>query len=387
MNEIIEYIITWLCYGDRTAAARVAYSADRQALRTHDVIIIPNGHLGQDLVLPDLSEPIVEQPSEGKFIIRTDIVYSTFFFISRAEELVNDKRDKHGRFLAKYSVLGQKNQLLTPLLDVYARTLMKCLGLTFPENGFDHIYLTHDIDAITQFRHLRGALGGILRGKWRQVKTACNCVNDDPLYTFPWMIKQDAQVPQAQTIYFVKHTRGRGYDYPQYNLKGRDFLRLKNMLRVSGARLGLHSSYYGQIRTTKYHLHRSHYLRCSIEQMQHLVDAGITDDFTMGFADHAGFRLQTTRAVRWINPITYRLTTLTLHPLSVMDTTLSAKNYMNLSEADATTLCSQLMETVKIYHGDLCLLWHNSNFMPDSYHISLYPKVLEILSREKVYDK
>ena len=382
MNDIIDYILTWLCYGNAEAAKRVAYSADPQALDTHDVLIVPCGHLGKDIVLPDMVGPVVEQTSEGKYIIRTDIVYTAFFFISRAEELLNPQRDQHKRFLARHSVLGQANRLQTPLLDQYAQTLMKCLNLPMPTAELDCIYLTHDIDSISQYRHLRGAMGGLLRGKWQQVKAACRNIYDDPQYTFPWIIKQDAEVPQAKVIFFVKHTRGRGYDYPQYNLRGHDWLRLKNRLRVSGALLGLHSSYYGYIpRSVKgMTAQRSHYLRCSIDQMQRLADAGITDDFTMGFADQAGFRLQTTRAVRWINPRTYTLSPLTLHPLTIMDATLSGNNYMHLSEKEADELCRQLIETVRRYHGDLCLLWHNSSFTQDSYHQSLYPKILQTLN-------
>ena len=43
------------------------------------------------------------------------------------------------------------------------RMLLKQLDLPLPEPGFGHIYLTHDIDAISQYRHLRGALGGFKR--------------------------------------------------------------------------------------------------------------------------------------------------------------------------------------------------------------------------------
>ena len=105
MNDIIEYILTWLCYGNTDAAKRVAYSADTQALKTHDVLVVPCGHLGKDIVLPDMVQPVIEQPQKGKFVIRTDIVYAAFFFISRAEEMINPRRDRHGRFLAGYSVL------------------------------------------------------------------------------------------------------------------------------------------------------------------------------------------------------------------------------------------------------------------------------------------
>lgn len=380
MKEIIDYIITWLCYGDDEAAQRVAYTADETALETHDLIIVPNGHLGKDLVVPELKKPVVEQPAKGKTIIRTDIVYAVFFFTSRAEEVINPQRDEHGRFAARFSMLNQKSRLQIPRLDEYARLVLKQLNLPLPESGFGHIYLTHDIDAISRYRHLRGAIGGILRGEGKAVWSAWRNIHNDPLYTFPWLVEQDARVPKKEAIYFVKRTQGKGYDYPQYCLRGHDFKQLKHMLRHNDVYLGVHGSYYGTIPAIQYsRMYRAHYLRCPIEQMQRLADAGYTDDFTMGFADQAGFRLQTSRAVRWINPLTYQLTPLTLHPLIIMDNSLSQANYMNLTEDEAYFLCERLIDKVRMHHGDLCLLWHNSIFTGDTYHQSLYTKLLALL--------
>lgn len=383
MKEIIDYIITWLCYGDEETAQRVAYTADESALETHDVIIIPNGHLGKDIVVPELKKPVVEQPAKDKTIIRTDIVYATFFFTSRAEELINEQRDEHGRFAAKYSLLMNKSRLQIPRLDEYARLLLKQLNLPLPDSGFGHIYLTHDIDAISQYRSLRGAIGGMARGETNAVLKALRDIHYDPIYTFPWLLEQDAKVPNADAIYFVKRTHGKGFDYPQYCLRGWDFRRLKHMLRHNNVYLGVHGSYYGSIPKIQYsRMFRAHYLRSSIDHMQRLADAGYTDDFTMGFADQPGFRLQTCRAVRWINPKTMQLTSLTLHPLLIMDNTLSQANYMNLTEDEAYFLCERLIEKVKLHHGDLCLLWHNSNLTPDFYHRSLYPKILQLINGE-----
>ena len=152
------------------------------------------------------------------------------------------------------------------------------------------------------------------------------------------------------------------------------------MLRHNDVFLGVHGSYYGYIPKIEYsRMFRAHYLRSDIDHMQRLADAGYTDDFTMGFADQAGFRLQTCRAVRWINPKTMQLTPLTLHPLIVMDNTLSQANYMNLTEDEAYFLCERLIDKVRLHHGDLCLLWHNSNLTPDTYHRALYEKVISCI--------
>ena len=405
IQSIIDYIKQFLLYGNAEAAQRVGYTADEQEWEQYPVVIVPNGFLGNSLVLPDMERPQMEQ--RGKtLVIRTDLIYNTFFFISRAEELLNHQRDEHGRFCARYSILGYSNRLQIPIIDEYAHILMKHLELDMPAPRYNHIYLTHDIDTISQYRHLRGFLGGIYRGEWRQALQALTDIHNDPVYTFPWLIEQDAKVPTAEVIYFIKHTRGKGYDYPQYNLQGTDFQQLKSILLKSGTRLGIHSSYYGLDQGTPSSfllhpsspetkvtspssfilhpsseesiLHRSHYLRCSIDNMQALADAGVTDDFTMAFPDQAGFRLQTSRPVRWINPKTYTLTTLTLHPLTVMDCTLSNTNYMNLqTEDEAYFFCEQLFDKVRQYAGDITLLWHNSNPSGNPYHQSLYIKLLK----------
>ena len=354
---------------------------------------MPNGELGRSIVWPNLEEVKVESRGENKWVIHTDLVYNTFFYISRAEELLTSKRDVHGRFLAKDSILGQNNRLMIPTVDEYARLLIKLLGLPLPKPTFSRIYLTHDIDSIDQYRHWRGAVGGILRGKWREVIASLKDIHNDPAFTFSWLIKQDKSVDNAEKIYFVKDTTGKGYDYPQYQLKGKDFTQVEEMIKSNNGIIGLHSSYYGgdatktdiinrlkQSQNDSKLYHRSHYLRCSIDDMAHWAERGITDDFTMMFADCIGFRLQTTRAVRWINPKTWELTNLTLHPMTVMDCTLSNAQYMNLSEDEAYFECQRLFEKVHQNGGEIVLLWHNTIVQREGYHRSLYPKLLNILS-------
>ena len=396
MKEIVDYIIQFLLYGHAEAAKQVGYTANEAEWQNYRVVIVPNGQLGKEIVMPELDCCAVERyavvgrsasPEDEaitRYIIRTDIVYNTFFFISRAEELINTQRDEHGRFLAKYSILGQNNRLMIPTVDEYARMLMKLLDLPLPTPSFSQIYLTHDVDTIAHYRHLRGAIGGIVRGEWRKVMASLRDIHNDPAFTFSWLIAQDKKVEGAERIYFVKDTMGKGYDYPQYKLDGKDFETAEQLIENSGAKIGWHGSYYGgdkanRLLGDKAGLHRSHYLRCSIDQMQRLAEVGVTDDFTMMFPDQVGFRLQTTRAVRWINPKTMTLTELVLHPLTVMDCTLSNSNYMNLSEDEAYFECQRLFDKVHQNAGEVVILWHNTIIADNGYHRSLYPKLLNLL--------
>ena len=258
MKEIIEYIIAFLLYGNEAAAQQVGYTADESQWKDYRVVIVPNGHLGGEIVMPELDRCAVERyaidgssaqaPGDEtmtQWVIRTDIVYNTFFFISRAEELMNTQRDEHGRFLAKYSILGKENRLMIPTVDEYSRMLMKLLDLPLPTPSFSKIYLTHDVDSIANYRHLRGAIGGIVRGQWRKVLASQKDIHNDPAFTFSWLIAQDKKVDGAECIYFVKDTDGKGYDYPQYDLGGKDFEVAAQLIENSGAKMGWHGSYYG----------------------------------------------------------------------------------------------------------------------------------------------
>lgn len=386
MNDIVQYVISWLLYGNEESARMVGYTDNPEEFDRYKLVILPCGHLGKDWVMPDMDNPKV---TNGK-VIATDIVYNTLFFTSRAEELLTNERDEHGRFLSKHSILGKENRLQIPMLDEYARFLTKALQRVceetdtpclaeLPRQGFSNICLTHDIDSFDQYHHWRGALGGLMRGEWRQVLASWRDIHNDPAYTFPWLMEQDGRPHPGTVIYFVKHTQGKGLDYPQYSRHSKEYVHLRSALKRSGARIGIHSSYYGFYGKTDHTAHRSHYLRCDIDNMQRLVGSGVTDDYTMMFADQCGFRLQTCRPIRWLNPKTWELTPLMLHPLTVMDCTLYNKSYMNLNEDEAFFYCERLFDKVKQNGGELVLLWHNTNPSNCPFHYDLYPKLIELL--------
>ena len=65
----------------------------------------------------------------------------------------------------------------------------------------------------------------------------------------------------------------------------------------------------------------------------------------MGFADKIGFRLGTSKNVKWINPVSGKLTDLKLHPLQIMDVTLT--DYMKLEYKEALNMCKSIIQETK----------------------------------------
>ena len=422
MQKIIDYIIQILIR-DEHNAHHVGYCNDKTQWSKYKVVIIPSnffddGIYGTPQSMPSLPLQEIEgipflygtskiEKIENTIICHADIIASTYFLISRYEEYINStsNRDTHGRYFGKQSIPAKANFIHRPIIEEYGqllRNLLEQTDITFPPipQKINHIYLTHDVDSITNYRRLRGLIGGILRHEniTTILKSLIN-INNDPAYTFPWILSQDNLLPQAIKIYFIKATRNAtSFDRPSYNLTGKNFTRLKNEILTTSPNtiFGLHASYKSgdtpdiipdEQRLLQYAIEnqqvttsRHHYLRSlQPEDMESLIDAHITDDFTMGYADIAGFRLGTCRAIQFINPKTKRLTSLTLHPLTIMDCSLSEPHYMNLNYNQALSYAQTLIEQTKKHNGDLCLLWHNTRFTNDNYHSQLYSQLIQSL--------
>ncbi|MBO7606319.1 MAG: polysaccharide deacetylase family protein [Paludibacteraceae bacterium] len=427
MRETIEYIIRFLLHGNDDLLCRVGYTRDTALFSQYDVVILPSPFFDDEVYGTPQSEPVLPLPTIGDTpilfgsstteqvgstkVVHADLVAGAYFLISRYEEYLHPDRhrDAHGRFLGKESLPYRAGFLLRPILDEYSHLLLTWLSesatVSFPSSGYEQIYLTHDIDRIAYYRNPRGFLGGIKRNLTsfpglKKVLKAPLRLENDPAYTFPWIIEMDRKVKGAQSVYFVKSDiHQHANDLPSYSLAGKDFKRLFSLLKTNNVRFGLHTSYYAGehpeiISQEKEQLERSlnlpisfnrwHFLR-SLQpaDFNALINAGVSDDFTLGYADTVGFRLGTSRCVRWIDPKSRKVTSLRLHPLVAMDCSLSNSYYMNLTEDEAKKTLLSLLSQIRKHHGEVVLLWHNTVFssVEGGYHPSLYQTIIEELNK------
>jgi hypothetical protein len=428
MQKVIDYITQFLIR-DEHNAHHVGYCNDKTQWTKYKVVIVPSNFFndntyGTPQSMPSLPLQEIEgipflygypkiEKIENTIICYADLIASTYFLLSRYEEYINPNtnRDPHGRYIGKNSIPALAKFIHRPIIDEYSILLRQLLHqtnitLTPIPQQINHIYLTHDVDSITNYRRFRGLLGGLYRSIFQKnnslitiLKSLTN-INNDPAYTFPWIINQDNQLPKATKIYFIKAThKAIGHDRPAYNLTGKNFTHLKNEILTTSPNtiFGLHASYksgntpniipneqkllQNAIENQKITTSRHHYLRSlHPNDMEALIDAHITDDFTMGYADIAGFRIGTCRATRFINPATRKLTTLTLHPLTIMDCTLTTPQYMNLNHKQALSYTKSLINETQKHNGDLCLLWHNTTFN-DIKHKEIYTEIINYLCK------
>lgn len=385
-TETVNYIIEFLLMQPNKNL--ISYSENPT---TAPITIIPAN---------DINEPVlpanIRITSKGNNIIfHDDIITSTFFLLSRYDEFRQpDAVDTFHRFLSGRSFLGSHGLMQTPIIDIYTEIIYQKLNQPIPHRQ-QHLYLTHDIDTISHYHRLVGFCGGIFRTLFKNfegkesfstiIASAVN-IKNDPAYTFQQIADIDSKYVNhksmaSEIIYFIKPNRAHNrYDRPAYHLK--------SVPKLSGT-IGYHSLYetfdnvalLTKPQTSKipHKYHRSHYLRIlPPTQMHNYINAGITDDFSICYADVPGFRLGTTRPSKAINPANAQVLSLTLHPLSVMDTTLIDSRYLNLDYEHALNLCLSLFETINKHQGDITLLFHNNSFA-NPMIAKLYPELLSRL--------
>lgn len=413
MEAVITYIKKFLIGGDRAGewSARVGYTSDMNTFGRYKVVILPSpffrqGVYGKAASMPSLPLEEIEgvpllfgSPKTewygDTWVVHADIIASAYFLLSRYEEIrKREIRDVHGRFPGKESLPYKAGFIHRPIVDEYGKLLRRWLRQTRvnipePEPHIRKIWLTHDVDAPFFCRTLRNFIRETCKGEgainaWKRYTGP---LVSDPFYTFPWLLEKGKALKKAvgkercESVFFFKPAGSSVYDKPRYCLHTKDLRELLLLCITEQATVGLHASYEAgenpsrvisernllkQMTQQEIRYNRHHYLSSrEPEDMDWLEKAGITDDFTMGYADVAGFRLGTCRPVRWINPENKRISPVVLHPLIVMDCTLSEPAYMNLGYDEASAYVRKLAEQVAAVNGELVLLWHNDTVTTD----------------------
>lgn len=431
-TDIIRYIIHFLIGSDTSERISdlIGYTSDEASFHRYKIVIRPSGFFdekvyGSSLSMPVLplkqiddipvlfGEPIIEQKG-NVMVVHADIVASAYFLLSRYEEVIRrDMRDEHGRFPGKESLLYRAGFMHRPVVDEYGCLLRNWLAQSGietdrPPQAFRQINLTHDVDAPFSMRTWRNMVRGIREGRRIPLllRTKFGPLENDPFYTFPWLLKENEQVrneigkEKCFSVFFFKAGGNEFRDKPHYNLYGKDIRALIELLSAYHGMIGLHSSYQAgknpslvptekafleRATGRKITMNRHHFLASrEPEDMLFLEQAGITDDYTMGYADVAGFRLGTSRPVRWIDVSRKRLSSLLLHPLILMDGTLIGSDYMGLNRQEATAYSKQLIRQVRMHNGEVTILWHNTSATADGGYLrELYHDILEYIKEER----
>lgn len=407
----------------------VAYCRPEEAEPFHRVVIVPSGFFdydqygraesmpalplaewhGMPLLFGEPREEYLDTPYGRRLVIYADLVASSYFLLSRYEEMYYRKRrDEHGRFPGRESLPYRAGFLERPLVDEYAaelRRLMSEIGLAVEPMvpGFSAVSLTHDLDQPYYSSGIRGFLRLLLKERFSlraAYRNTFSRASEDLFFSYgrflDWNVETQRKcAAPVRTIFFIKTPSPHPLDKPNYTLRNRKIAAIMRLARRRKVEFGLHLNLYCSehpeaVEGAKVELEkelgeavvysRHHYLAVrEPEDYNALLGAGIYHDYSMAYADVAGFRLGTSRPVRFINPQSMEVTDLILHPLTVMDYTLHDEKYMHLDYAEAERVAVAMVDQAYKYHGEVTLLFHNENLLlddPHIYHTRLYRALL-----------
>jgi hypothetical protein len=322
-----------------------------------------------------------------------DYLACCFYHLSRYEEYQPFSADAHGRFSAMESHAQKHGYLHRPLVREWAALLRQKLLTVFPDLTPAKVHPwqfrpSYDIDALWAWKHrgLRGVAAGLRDVLTGHPKRAWNrftvSEQSDPFYTIAFLQSlhlppgpdEPALTPAWFWLLADNNDRKDPNPYPTPDTQ-------KMLIRelVTTDTVGIHPSYHASdappllqaevdrlaaITDRPVRNSRQHFLRFRLpETYRNLRNAGITHDFTMGYADDVGWRAGTNQPYFWYDLEREEATGLTVHPFAAMEVTL--KNYLNLGPEAAKEGIIALANAVRPFGGDFMLLWHNSSFSND----------------------
>ena len=274
-NRTLHYLIRFLVGEDAPSeiVESIGYTNDPNRFDKYNVVIIPSGFFDEHVYGTPASMPqlplrevqgiplLFGSPKEewvgDTWVVHADIIASTYFLVSRYEEMMRrDVRDAHGRFPGRESLPYRAGFLHRPIVDEYRLLLHRWIRqshLRVPEikKQVRKVYLTHDVDAPTLFRTWKGLVRSLLahRGLFTSLKRKFGSLEQDPYYTFPWLFQQNSRLQEAlgpvgcQAILFLRCGGNTSFDKPFYALTDHDIRRLLKSASDHGMHIGLHSSY------------------------------------------------------------------------------------------------------------------------------------------------
>jgi hypothetical protein len=121
---------------------------------------------------------------------------------------------------------------------------------------------------------------------------------------------------------------------------------------------------------------RMHWLYFDQQSPVTLENAGAAYDSSVGYNETVGYRAGTTQAYK---PLT--ATRLLELPLHVMDTALFYPPYLGLSQREAKTILSQMVDNAVQFGGCLTVNWHDRSLAPERLWGACYRDLVQDLKR------
>jgi hypothetical protein len=324
--------------------------------------------------------------TSGGSDIPFDIFAASFFLVSRYEEYIETDHDEYGRYCSSSSIAAKNGFLDKPVVDLWAKELAKAFlhkfpNLVFRRNEYKSI-LTIDTDQ--PFAYLGNSLFRSIGSFFSEKKGIQESVGDryriitkeekDPFDVFDYVIDNIEKSNIDTRFFFPVGNRSKYDSNPSW--KNEEYRKLIHKISAK-YQIGLHPSFVAGgdgslINTEAVRLKlilgkeiiscRFHYIRLFFpNSYNNVIQAGISEDYSMGYPDEPGFRAGIARPYFFYNVAADLLTNLKIIPFQVMDATLF--DYKKFDPDDSKEIILRLINETRNVGGLFVSIWHNTSLL------------------------
>ncbi len=310
-----------------------------------------------------------------------DIFAASFYLLSRYEEYLPHVRDEHGRFLGVDSLAYKHHFLEWPIVDIWVKRLGDLLKERFPSMDMGKRFFAYRtlIDMSTPYLYknkgLIRTLGGTLRdlgsfrlgALWMRYKVLLGFAPDP--YEVVSFIDGTLHTSSDRPLFFFMLGELSTYDrnVSPNNRRYQSLIKSvaddhRVMLKASYESLGA----IGKLKKERDRLtemvhrpipgSRQHYNRLVIpDTYRDLIEAEFTQDYTMGYYNHCGFRAGTSTPFYFYDIGMEIQSPLKVVPICTLDRALA-----QLGPLDAVReKLQELGNRVRTYGGEFNVVFHN----------------------------
>lgn len=316
-----------------------------------------------------------------------DIFAASFYLLSRYEEYLPHEKDIYGRFAHENSLAYKEGFLNMPLINIWLNEFAEKLKEKSPpgslrttfnfQSSTFNFQPTYDIDIAYSFKHkglLRNA-GSFLRSPSAERIKVLGGGRKDPFDCYDWLnnLHKDYHV---DPVYFFLVAEKNG-EFDKNILPHKDAMWQLVKKHAALYEIGIHPSWQSNTRPALLRTEmewlaemsgikhitqsRQHYIKLSLPNTYRtLIEAGIENEFSMGYGSINGFRASVASQFFWYDLEKEVQTSLRIHPFCFMDANAYYEQKQNAEQAFEELL--HYYTVSKAVNGTLITIWHN-NFL------------------------
>ena len=310
---------------------------------------------------------------------------AAFYIVTRHEEYTEQNRDKLNRYPVQNSILSKYKVLKKPIVNIWAQLLAEKLkeihpDLEFPEKSFQFIS-SIDVDNAYAYQHkgfwrtsaawAKAVVKGGMEEHIKRKKVLSGKI-PDPYDTYAYLDSVFKGNEDKVKFFFLLGDYGRfDKNIAHTNKEYRELIKKTSEKYDVGIHPSFATSKKGgkkRVRMEKQRLEeilgnqvnksRQHFLMLKFPKTyMRLIKAGISEDYTLGYAAQSGFRGGICTPYYFYDLKHETTTNLKIIPFQIMDGTL--RHYMQLNPDQAFEEIKQVMQEVKNVGGTFVSVWHN----------------------------